>query len=212
MTIHLHLLNARGKLNPVRERVENAFSHGVATLSALLPIANIDVVVQANAFVIPETGMVGYSPAADVLYFTLDPANPNLWQDFDTEFLATLGHELHHCLRHGGPGYGRTLGEALVSEGLACHFETELRGGAIPFYARALDSGALEAMRARAHAELTSTAYNHKAWFFGSSAPDIPRHTGYAVGFSIVAQYIHRGGTPASRLWDVPAEAFYSGA
>ena len=208
MTIQLHLLNARGNLDAVRERVEIAFSHGVETLAGLLPIANVDVIVQANAIVVPETGMAGYSPWADALYITIDPANPNLFRDFDTEFLATLGHELHHCMRHGGPGYGRTLGEALVSEGLACHFETELRGGIAPFYARALDVGTLEAMRARAHAERNSS-YKHRAWFFGSSEDGIPKYTGYSVGFSIVAQYIHNCGTPASRLWDAPAEAFY---
>lgn len=129
VTVNLHILNARGKLDFVRERIEKTFFYGVTTISALLPIADIDVIVQASTFVIPETGMGGWSPAADVLYISIDPANPNLLRDFDTEFLATLGHELHHCLRHGGPGYGRTLGEALVSEGLACHFETELRGG-----------------------------------------------------------------------------------
>jgi hypothetical protein len=212
MTIHLHLLNARGKLTPVRERVESAFAQGVTTISALLPIADIDVVVQATAFVIPETGIAGYTPAADTVYITIDPANPHLWKDFNTEFLATLGHELHHCLRIDGPGYGRILGEVLVSEGLACHFETELRGDTPPFYACALDNQALEAMRARANAELTSTSYNRRTWLFGSAEQGMPRHTGYSLGFSIVAQYIGGCGTPASRLWDVPAAVFYGTA
>ena len=69
----------------------------------------------------------------------------------------------------------------------------------------------LEAMCARAHAELNSLSYNHKAWFFGYSEQGIPRHSGYSVGFSIVAQYRQRCGTPASQLWGVPAEAFYGG-
>lgn len=76
MTIHLHLLNARGKLEPIRERVENVFSQSVEAISALLPISNIDVVIQAGPFVIPETGMVGYSPSADVLYLTIEPSQP----------------------------------------------------------------------------------------------------------------------------------------
>lgn len=209
MTIDLHLLNARGKLEPLRERVESVFSRGVEAISALLPVSNIDVIVRAGP-AIPEIGIGGYTFAADLLRLTIEPDNPNLLMDFDTKFLAMLGHEIHHCMRHDGPGYGRTLGEALVSEGLACHFEAELLGSAVPFYAVALDGSALEAMRARAHLELKSSPYNHDAWFFGSSELGIPRHTGYALGFSIVAQYIERCGTPASRLWDVPAEAFYS--
>src|SRR6266852_4448589 len=161
MSIQLHLLNARGKLDLVRERVERAFSRGVEAVSALLPVSNIDVVVRADPFVLPETGMGSYSPSADVVYLTIDPANPNLFTDFDAEFLTTLGHELHHCMRHGGPGYGGTLGEALVTEGLACHFETELRGGVVPFYARALEDKALEALWARATSELKNSSYDH---------------------------------------------------
>ncbi len=211
MSIRLHLLNARSKLDPVRERVERAFARGVEAVTALLPASNIDVVVRADPFVIPETGMVSVSPAADVVYLTIDPANPNLFTDFDTEFVAALGHELHHCMRHGGPGYGCTLGEALVTEGLACHFETELRGGAVPFYARALEDNVLEAMWGRAKSELKTSSYDHDAWFFGSSERGIPRHTGYSLGFSIVAQYVRNRATPASRLWAEPAEAFYDG-
>ena len=59
----------------------------------------------------------------------------------------------------------------------------------------------------------TRTAHDHQAWFFGSSAQDIPRHAAYSVGFSIVAEHRKQnGGMPASRLRDVPAEAFYRGA
>ncbi|WP_406721174.1 DUF2268 domain-containing putative Zn-dependent protease [Thioclava litoralis] len=35
------------------------------------------------------------------------------------DLLRVLLHEYHHVLRGDGPGYGRSLEEALVSEGLA---------------------------------------------------------------------------------------------
>lgn len=208
MNVNLHVLDARGTMSALRGRVEAAFLDSVQRVALLLPIANIDVVVSCSKFVVPETGVAGYCPSADVLYITIDPENPNLLLNFDAEFLATLGHELHHCMRQGGPGYGRTLGEALVSEGLACHFETELRGGASPFYARALDASSLTALRERAHADRNSS-YKHRAWFFGSTSEGIPMYAGYSVGFSIVAHYIDGHGIPASRLWNAPSDAFY---
>jgi uncharacterized protein YjaZ len=207
VNVNLHVLDARGTLSALRGRVEAAFSDSVQRVALLLPIANVDVVVSCSKFVVPETGFAGFCPSADVLYISIDPENPNLLPNFDVEFLATLGHELHHCMRNGGPGYGRTLGEALVSEGLACHFETELRGGASPFYARALDASSLRALRERAHTERNSP-YKHRAWFFGSPE-GIPMYAGYSVGFSIVAPYIDRHGIPASRLWNAPSGAFY---
>ncbi|MGB9430324.1 MAG: DUF2268 domain-containing putative Zn-dependent protease [Gammaproteobacteria bacterium] len=206
MSIKLHLLNAGGKLSPWSGRLEPAFAKSVGSIVALLAVDNVDIVVRAGHRVMPETGIGGYSPSADVVYITLDPEHPRLSTSFEREFLVTLGHELHHCARHSGPGYGRTLGEALITEGLACNFEAELPGGAAPFYARAVEGASLESIAERAKPELQHSPYAHRAWFFGSEIENLPRHAGYSLGFSIVAGYISRHATPASRLWDVPAE------
>ncbi len=42
----------------------------------------------------------------------------------DGAFRRTIAHVVHRCLRMAEPGYGRTLGEALVSQGLAGQAET----------------------------------------------------------------------------------------
>lgn len=213
MTTQLHLLNVRGQFDAIRRRVEDCFSLAVEQISRLLPLSSVDVVVYVDPeHVIPETGMGGYSPSADRIFIALDPENVKFQNDFEAEFVTTLGHELHHCARWSGPGYGHTLGEALETEGLACHFETELRAGAVPFYARALTHEALEALRVRAQAEPTQRSYDHRAWFFGSVERDIPRHAGYSLGYSVVSQFIEQHGIPASKLWAEPAERFYAGA
>lgn len=82
------------------------------------------------------------------------------------------------------------MAAALVTEELACHFETELRGGAAPFYAEGLDRAGLEALWRRAQIELYSPSYDHKAWFLGSREPGIPRHAGYTLGFDLVQRCI----------------------
>ena len=212
MPIHLHLLNARDRLGPLAGKIEYAFAEGIAFITELLPIANVDVVIQAGTYVIPETGMVGHSPAVDVLYLTIDPANPNLMINFETEFRATLGHELHHCARRSAVSLSKTLREALISEGLACHFETELRAGEVPFYARALKGQMLEDMHTLAHRELDDVTYNYAAWFYGSTELSIPRHTGYSLGFRIVGQQLGKSGLTASALWDAPCALFFETA
>ena len=54
---------------------------------------------------------------------TLDPDNPNFAASLEGGAVHRhIVHEVHHCLRMAGPGYGWTLGEALVSEGLAGQF------------------------------------------------------------------------------------------
>jgi uncharacterized protein YjaZ len=206
VSIKLHLLNATGKLSPWEHRLEDVFSQSVETLAAMLPVKNVDVIVQAGKRVIPETGIGGFSPSAEVVYITIDPGHPTFPSVLETEFLATLGHELHHCARHTGPGYGHTLGEALVTEGLATNFEAELRGGKAPFYACAVRGADLESLAQRAKPELRSSKYDHRAWFFGSDAKELPRYAGYSLGFSIVATYLSRHATFASRLCGLPAE------
>jgi uncharacterized protein YjaZ len=210
MTAHIHVLNASGKLSQWLDRVHTTFDRAVEIISALIPVEDVDIVVRSGCQVIPELGMGGYSPSSSAAYLTLDPDNSNLSGHFEQKFLTTLGHELHHCVRHKGPGYGRSLGEALISEGLACHFESELPGGAIPFYAQAVQGDDLINLFERARPEFIMSSYDHRAWFFGSPAREIPRHAGYSMGFSVVQDYIAHHGMPASELWALPADRFWN--
>jgi uncharacterized protein YjaZ len=204
MSAHLHLLNASGRLSPYIENIKEAFTECVDIVSVLLPVKDVDVVVRAGRRVIPEIGIGGFSPSAEAVYLTMDPDNPHFQDSLEREFVPILGHELHHCARHSGPGYGHLLGEALVTEGLACHFETELRGGDAPFYAHALDEVALQAVTARA-LDALECSYDHRSWFFGATAQNLPRHAGYSLGFRIVGRYLADYGTLASHSWAVPA-------
>ena len=87
-------------------------------------------------------------------------------------------HELHHALRWDAVGYGRTLGEAIVSEGLAGRFVQELFGGEGEPWDRALTEEQFAALLPRLRQELKAERYDHAAWFFGRG--DLPRWAGYA--------------------------------
>ena len=76
--------------------------------------------------VIPEIGVGGYTDPRDgnVVIAIADDVQR---EALETWIPATVVHELHHSSRvRTGPGYGVTLGEALVSEGLADHFVSEM--------------------------------------------------------------------------------------
>lgn len=212
MSACLTIINASGKLSALRDRIEQTYEKSIKAVARLLPIAGIDVAVLAGKRVIPELGLAGYAPGSDSLYITVDPDNDNLLPKFDVEFLATLGHELHHCLRRTGPGYGMTLREAIVSEGLACHFETELRNGDAPFYGVTVDSETLDGLLPRMAAELDTPNYDHIGWFFGSKEKNIPRLTSYCIGYRAVSEYVARTRIPASQLWNVDAKSIFGQA
>ena len=200
MSVNLHLLNAQGKLSKLEDRIVSEFTASLTKITHLMPVEGVDVIVSAGSAVLPETGLGGFCPQDDLVYLQIDPNNSRLLNNFSEEFVATLGHELHHCIRRRKVGYGITLSEALVTEGLACHFETELRTTRVPFYAIALSQNEIRELWGKATLELSNQSYDHAAWFFGSKSKAIPRHAGYSLGFQAVNEYVNKIEVPASRL------------
>lgn len=207
MSAALHLLDAEGKLAPHRGRLEDTFAASVARLKQLLTVPNVDVVVYVDpAYVIPAVGLGGFSPGANRIFIAVDPDNVYFTDALEREFLPTLGHELHHCLRWGTVGYGNTLGEVLVTEGLACHFETELRDGTVPPYTAALEPDAIPPLLRKAKTDLHNADYDHAAWFFGADL--ILLYAGYTLGFELVSSYLSQHRTKASLLYAEPTPSF----
>ena len=151
----------------------------------------IDVYVNA-ALTIPGTGVGGFTDQKGTVFIGIDPApGGSLKSALETWLPATVAHELHHSSRiRIGPGYGGTLGGALVSEGLADHFAQEVFPDTPPLpFDHALS--AREEARAWQMAQPILGAphgYDHRAWFFG--AGNLPRWTGYTLGYDITGAYL----------------------
>ena len=133
-----------------------------------------------------------------MIQLTFDPANSNCAQNLGEPLERTIVHELHHALRWRGPGYGRTLGEALVTEGLAGHFAQQLYGGPPEKWETSLDDEALAQAARDAAAAWDDEAYDHAAWFFGTD----PAWRGYALGYALVERHLiaHPNETPATLI------------
>lgn len=203
----LRLMNAGGLLSPALEAdVREVAGAALVRHAARLALDGVDVAVYVTPWTLPETGVSGYAPLGHWVQVTLTPDNPNFAANWRTEVPATLAHELHHARRWRGPGYGRTLLEALVSEGLAQHYEAEERGGPPP-YART--SADLDGLWQRAQVELDLPAYDHNAWFFGSEEAGLPRWAGYALGFELVRRFLFQSGGDAVTHADAPAAGFW---
>jgi len=100
-----------------------------------LPVTAEDVVITHNPLAtIPELGIGGLSPNGYLVQPSVDPAHPDFWKALQVHLSRTLAHELHHCARWRDPGYGSSLGETLVSEGLADRFDLEVHPGAPPYH------------------------------------------------------------------------------
>lgn len=183
----LHIVNARhqlsGVVNWLSERLEDAFE----TSARHLPLLDTDVILRAGKAVIQEKGHLGYAPERGLIYITVDPENPALRANLSQSLERMLAHELHHSSRWDGPGYGKTLGEALVSEGLAGHFAQEVYGGEREPWEQ-LSVITLRPYFLKAQADWQSSDYNHGEWFFGSQV--FPAWVGYSLGYELVGRYL----------------------
>ena len=137
---------------------------------------------------IPEVGLGGFNPGPNEIRIYVDPGRTDLAELLVTELGHQIAHELHHAARRRSVGYGATLLEAAVTEGLADHFALEITGGAPPPWSTALPASELSHWVAEVVAR-DSGAYDHATWFHGTS-PDVPRWTGYAVGFELVRRVL----------------------
>ena len=204
MSWTLHPINSSGQLDAVLEAIERAR----VRIETVVAPRTLDVVVQAwPGQVIERFGFVGYAPTADMFQLTVDPANPNLAGHLGEPFERMVAHEYHHTLRWIAPGYGRTLGEALVSEGLAGHFARELYDNPPEHYESALEPVAFEELAPLALIHWDDAGYDHPRWFFG--ARDLPRHAGYTLGHALVGEHLDaRAGRSAAGLVHEPASSF----
>ena len=142
---------------------------------------------------IPETGVGGAThPGTGDVALWIDGSPPGGSKAaLETWVPAALAHELHHSSRvRMGPGYGTTLAEALVTEGLADHFVAEAFPDTPPQpwdNALSKDEEAELWRKARPVLEVPG-GYNNQAWFFGGG--DLPRWAGYTLGYRIVDAYL----------------------
>ena len=181
MTVwNIHFLNARNALTGVMPETRAAAREAVAAAEDHTPLPRFDLVIRTGDEVMTGWGIGGCAPAPGQIQITLDPAR------FAPEpFIRTLVHELHHLIRWDGPGYGKTLGEALVSEGLAGHFVLQVLGGKPdPWDAVAPSDG----LTRRAMNEWSRLAYDHAEWFFGKGK--VRRWSGYGLGHRLIAEYL----------------------
>jgi hypothetical protein len=226
MTWSLHFSEAEGGLDAWRDRLtdETIATHkrigGCLAPDVVTPAVNV-VIQRARNRVIADLGLVGLALDRARIRIMVDPDNPNFASSLAAgQFSRVLAHEFHHCLRHAGAGYGATLAEALVSEGLADHFDREIHGGEGQIWNHALKAEQWPVLLRRAAQSLRMPCYSHKLWFFGTrpdrttvaacgavGANGYPRWAGYTIGYHLVGAYLgaHPGARP-SRMAATPAE------
>jgi uncharacterized protein YjaZ len=201
MGTKIHLLLESGRLRPYATEILAAAGHTLALIHDVLNTSGIDVVIGDNPLAtIPETGFGGSTPNSHLVLIWADPTNDHFRHGFRDQLRHTISHEIYHAVRNKFvPWTSDTLFGAMISEGLADHFDIQLNGGGAPLWASAIKKTELDHFLEKAAPLFDSREYDHRAWFFGDSS-DIPRWAGYSMGFQIVDAYLRKTGKKVSEL------------
>ncbi|MBI4080376.1 MAG: hypothetical protein HY430_01245 [Candidatus Levybacteria bacterium] len=182
---------------PYAVTIEQDFNEAIERIIALLPVHDVIVSMVHKAMPDISSPISGYAPNANTVIVYLDTASPYIKETFGKPFRKTLGHEMHHAKRWETPGYGRTVFEVLITEGLAQHFEEEVvEETELVEHFWGLTPEQIAQLTERGQAEfdmplITFGDYYHNRWFLdGSEEEGIPPHAGYAIGYALVGQYL----------------------
>jgi len=181
---HFHFINARGQLAGLSQSVAACLQEAEALCTQATRPLPLDIVVNAGPLPPAFEGASGMTPQKGIIYLTLDPSAGNLLPALK----RTILHEYHHALRWESVGYGDTLFEAAITEGLAGHFVQELLGTPPEPWETALSTADIQPYLAAFNKNANNSAYDHPEWFFG--AADLPNWLGYTLGYQIVAAFL----------------------
>jgi Predicted Zn-dependent protease (DUF2268) len=185
----LHVLNARGQLDRHLETLTAVIRKAEADLRTVTDPVALDLVVRASDWPSPPELVVSggcYAPGR--IDIEVDVQNRAVDHMLEVQLRLTLLHEFHHLLRWDGPGYGKTLGEALVSEGLAQHFVHEMEDCDPEPWEIAVPLVDLPAYARSADALFDDPKYSHAEWFFGQG--ELQKWVGYALGHQLTSAYL----------------------
>jgi uncharacterized protein YjaZ len=210
MNIQLHLLLGSKRLVPFSNIIKDNFEKALPFITSKIPIIDVDVVIYDNPEgTVEEQGIGGYTPNAHLVYIPMNPEFPNLHNSINTELKRTLAHELHHALRWQNPGYGETLLDSLITEGLADHFDIEVFNQSPQPWSIAFSDSELSELMKQAEKDFQNKEYDHYAWFYGNEELKIPRWAGYSLGFKIVKDYLQKyPGKKPSQLYSATTNDF----
>jgi uncharacterized protein YjaZ len=205
--IHVHLLDASNRLQQHRDQLLEIGQQTVARVQEMMPIEQVNVVLCFNPLgVSAETGIGGFAPSNDTVFIYLNPNASSFAESLEHQFPAAIAHELHHAMRWNDPGYGQTLIEAFVSEGLAQAFELPFLGNESAVLSQLKEPQRLNELMELARLEYHRDLSIYHEWFGGYNARNIPRNAGYAIGFEIAKKYLEKANTTAGAAYAVTAK------
>lgn len=134
--------------------------------------------------VIPELGIVGRAIFEGDIIIDIDFTRKDIKRVIEKELPSALYHEFSHVVRETTIGYGETLLETLISEGIGAYVENKILHRTMP-YTKSIRQ---ESEYWRKAKRQLKKRVNHEEWFFGRGK--LPRWIGYRLGYLLVDSFM----------------------
>ena len=211
MTINISMLNATGKLNSYALLLEDKIEYSLGRIRDFFEIDCIDITV--TPFYKGDespSGIGGYSLSPYRVELLLDCEREDLDEVIDSELLPVLAHEIHHSIRIGLGIPSETLGQQIITEGMACHFELAVTGGKIPTLFDDLRDHDWQPMLDQMRPLLNKKNQSVNKYFLGSEPDQFPKYAGYWVGFNLISGYVEKYQISEFELARMESDSFFN--
>ncbi|WP_448567709.1 DUF2268 domain-containing putative Zn-dependent protease [Thalassotalea ganghwensis] len=208
MPTKITVLNASGKFNHVLGFLESKAQDSLIEIKKHIELPNLDIVISPCLDEYKnESGIMGSaSSQIYVIDIGLDADRKDLVDIINHKLTAVMAHEMHHVLRATSGVQEKKLFQVLISEGLACHFETKFNTHVVKEFFDEVRKYEWLDLYNKMQANLENTDFDYPVYFGGQNIAKFPNRAGYWVGFNLVSEYINKHGGCAVTLVGTPAE------
>ncbi len=148
----------------------------------ILSIKTLNITIYPNKdWCIKQTGDGGHTANFDWIQLFIDPTK-SVSKIVASSFPATLYHELNHVRRMTEVGFGKTLLETVISEGLAIVFAEEMFKSFVAPWGEYTDDG-IKKLYKIFTPHKNDKEFNYEEWFLGFGKP---HWLGYKIGAYII--------------------------
>lgn len=210
MTINISILNATGKLGNHIDCIEREIEQTLTKVKKYFKLENIDITV--SPFQKGEespSGIGGFAFNSHRVEILLDCSRDDINSVIENELLDVLSHEIHHALRLRFDTPSATLGEQLIMEGLACHFEHTITNGKASSLFKDLQDYDWQESLKKMTSLLSESDFSVKKFFLGSPPEEFPKYAGYWVGFNLVENYIQNCQVTDTDIVGLDSDVFF---
>ena len=180
----------------IRINLPALVSRALGHISELLPgpKTTIRVNFEPPGQLTPQTGTSGVTGLDGIISVGFGPTRQvSTGTALTTRLPRTLAHEVDHSVRIlAGPGFGRSLLQQIISEGISSVFDEAAFPGTLNPWDRAISPGQECALWRKARPQLGYLGF-YDLWMFGGNG--VPHWTGFTIGYHIVKDYRDRNPT-----------------